>query len=294
MMSKEIQLVSKNLPSTGSIEAYTASVNAFPVLSQEEEFDLAKRYQTEGDLMAAQQLVMSQLRYVVRIARGYMGYGLQFSDLVQEGSVGLMKAVKRYDPDKGVRLVSFAVHWIKSEIHEFVIKNWRIVKVATTKAQRKLFFNLRRNKTRLGWFTQEEVQSVADDLGVPVKEVLEMEMRLNAHDAAFDKTGADDEDDGATYHYSPCQYLESHSLDPMLEVANETQMSGELEILNEGLETLDDRSRDIVESRWLNDKKATLKALAEKYDISIERVRQLEQAAFMKLKSNYTDSLAAG
>jgi RNA polymerase sigma-32 factor len=283
-MAKEIQLISHTLPSTGSIEAYTASVNAFPVLSADEEVELATRFREQEDLVAAQKLVLSQLRYVVRIAKGYMGYGLQFADLVQEGSVGLMKAVKRFDPSKQVRLVSFAVHWIKSEIHEFVIRNWRIVKVATTKSQRKLFFNLRRNKKRLGWFSQEELQTVAQDLGVPVKDVLEMEMRLNAHDASFEKTTDDNDDGGHTYHYSPSELLESPDLDPMQEVAISAQTQDSLQRLTHGLEGLDTRSRDIVQSRWLSDKKATLKALAQKYDISIERVRQIEKAAFEKIK----------
>ncbi len=290
-MSKEIQLISQNLPSTGSIEAYSASVNAFPVLTQEEEIELANRYQKDGDLMAAQKLVLSQLRYVVRIAKGYMGYGLQFADLVQEGTVGLMKAVKRYDPSKGVRLVSFAVHWIKSDIHEYVIRNWRIVKVATTKAQRKLFFNLRRNKKRLGWFSKEEVESVAQDLGVPAREVLEMEMRLNAHDAPFDRSASDSDDDEGSYHYSPDQYLESSSIDPVDTISSEAQTQNHLQALSSGLKELDDRSRDVVESRWLQDKKATLKALSEKYQVSIERVRQIEQAAFVKLKDVYQEEL---
>lgn len=289
IMAKEIQLISTTLPSTGSIEAYTASVNAFPVLSQEEEIELANKYILDEDLAAAQKLVLSQLRYVVRIAKGYMGYGLQLADLVQEGTVGLMKAVKRFDPDRKVRLVSFAVHWIKSEIHEYVIRNWRIVKVATTKAQRKLFFNLRRNKKRLGWFSQEELLSVAKDLDVPVKDVLEMEMRLNAHDAAFDKTGDDDDDGGHIYHYSPSQLLESSDLDPMQEVAVDAQNQDHLQRLTHGLEGLDTRSRDIVRSRWLQDEKATLKALSEKYEISIERVRQIEQAAFAKIKGHYNE-----
>lgn len=290
-MGKELQLISNTLPSTASIEAYAASVEAFPVLSQEEEVELAQRYHNEGDLMAAQKLVLSHLRYVVRIAKGYMGYGLQFADLVQEGTVGLMKAVKRYDPSKGVRLVSFAVHWIKSDIHEFVIRNWRIVKMATTKAQRKLFFNLRRNKKRLGWFSKEEVESVAKDLNVPVKEVVEMEMRLSAQDAAFDRDEDDSDGDGSTYHYSPDQYLESDSLDPMESIAQDNHEQLGIQALDQGLKLLDDRSRDVIESRWLSDDKATFKDLSERYEVSIERIRQIEQAAFAKLKGAYTEQV---
>lgn len=289
-MSKEIQAISTTLPSTASIEAYTASVEAFPVLSQEEEAELANRYRNEGDLMAAQKLVLSHLRYVVRVAKGYMGYGLQFADLVQEGSVGLMKAVKRYDPSKGVRLVTFAVHWIKSDIHEFVIRNWRIVKMATTKAQRKLFFNLRRNKKRLGWFTKDEVEAVAKDLDVPVREVVEMEMRLSAHDAAFDRDQDDSDDEGA-YHYSPDQYLESADADPMDAIEQDTHSAQSNIALEHGLKLLDDRSRDVIESRWLSASKATFKDLSERYNISIERVRQIEKAAFEKIKTSYHQAI---
>lgn len=282
-MAKDIQLASNLLPSTGSIEAYIASINALPMLTQEEEYELASRYQREGDLMAAQKLIFSHLRFVASIARGYKGYGLAFADLMQEGTVGLMKAVKRFDPNMGVRLVSFAVHWVKSEMHEYIIKNWRIVKVATTKAQRKLFFNLRRSKQRLGWFTDAEVQSVAQELGVKPKEVMEMEKRLNAHDAAFDMTDQDD-DDGHTYHYAPQQYLEAPEADPYQALADENSQQDHTEKLKVALEILDDRSKAIVEKRWLASKKTTLKALAQEYDVSIERVRQIEQAALEKLK----------
>ncbi len=279
-MSHELQLVS-GLPSLGSIESYCASVNALPLLSQEEEQELAIRFRDEGDLVAAQKLVLSQLRYVVRIAKGFMGYGLGFADLVQEGTVGLMKAVKRFDPTVGVRLVTFAVHWIKSEIHEFVIKNWRIVKVATTKAQRKLFFNLRRNKGRLGWFTQEEIASVAEDLGVSTKDVLEMEQRLSAHDATFDRTSSED-DDGV---YAPSDYLESSDGCPSLLIGQAKQADDNQQKLVLALDQLDPRSKDIVMKRWLADKKTTLKKLAEEYGVSIERVRQIEQSAFEKMRA---------
>lgn len=288
-MAKEIQLASNLLPSTGSIEAYVASINAVPMLTQEEEFELASRYQREGDLLAAQKLIFSHLRFVARIAKGYKGYGLAFSDLMQEGTVGLMKAVKRFDPNMGVRLVSFAVHWVKSEMHEYIIKNWRIVKVATTKAQRKLFFNLRRSKQRLGWFTDAEVQSVAQELGVKPKEVMEMEKRLNAHDAAFDNVDQDD-DDGQTYHYAPQQYLEAPEADPYQVLADENSHQDHADKLKVALEILDSRSKAIVEKRWLASKKTTLKALAEEYDVSIERVRQIEQAALEKLRVACSDS----
>ena len=281
-MSKELQLSPNFLPTVGSIETYISRVNAIPVLEKEEEFDLATRLQREGDLLAAQTLILSHLRYVARIAKGYMGYGLAFADLMQEGTIGLMKAVKRFNPDVGVRLVSFAVHWIKAEIHDYVIRNWRIVKVATTKAQRKLFFNLRRHKTTLSWFTKEEAEAVAKDLNVSVKEVLEMEQRMLASsDVTFERPS--DEDELETT-FAPIQYLEAPNADP--ERALETESSSEdlNERMQMGLETLDERSRDIIQKRWLHAKKSTLKDLAEYHKVSIERIRQIEQAAFLKIR----------
>jgi RNA polymerase sigma-32 factor len=281
--TKALQRISNTLPVyTDSLQSYLQQINAIPLLSQEEEFTLAKRYREQGDLGAAQQLVLSHLRYVAKIAKGYNGYGLALNDLIQEGTIGLMKAVKRFDPAKGVRLVSFAVHWIKSEIHEFVIRNWRIVKIATTKAQRKLFFNLRQSKKRLGWFSQEEVQSVANDLGVSPKDVLEMETRLNAHDHTFDMT----EDDEETA-FSPVQYLPAAiENEPDFDSGYE-QPQAELQAV---LETLDPRSQDIVAKRWLNDEKMSLKELAEHHQISIERVRQLEKTAFQKMRQALAQS----
>jgi len=274
------QMKSLPVPVDG-LHSYLQAVNAEPLLSQEEEYALAKRYREDGDLFAAQRLVLSHLRYVARIAKMYSGYGLQLADLIQEGSIGLMKAVKRFDPDMKVRLVSFAVHWIKSEIHEYVIRNWRIVKVATTKAQRKLFFKLRQAKSRLGWFTQQEVAQVAADLGVSTKDVLEMESRLNAHDASFDHL-ADDEDDAP----SPSQYLPAPlSADPAHSIiVGDWQDRAQVK-LQTALKALDERSLDIISKRWLQEPKASLKELAEHYHVSIERVRQLENAAIQKLKT---------
>lgn len=281
-MSKELQRVTNTLPvPTDGMQSYLQRINAVPLLSAEEEHALATRYQKEGDLLAAQQLVLSHLRYVVRIARSYSGYGLNVSDLIQEGTIGLMKAVKRFDPQIGVRLVSFAVHWIKSEIHEFVIRNWRIVKVATTKSQRKLFFNLRQAKKRLGWLSSEEVQAVAKDLGVSTSDVLEMESRLNAHDASFDYHPADEDDHGV----SPDQYLPAPvESDPLHALAQEDWEASTHQHLHIALEKLDPRSQDIVSQRWLGDQKESLKTLAQKYNVSIERIRQLEKIAMNKLR----------
>nr|WP_305885106.1 RNA polymerase sigma factor RpoH [Pleionea sp. CnH1-48] len=264
----------------GSIEAYVQAVNAVSVLSAEEENTLARRFQEQGDLDAARQLVLSHLRFVVHIARSYNGYGLPQADLIQEGNVGLMKAVKRFNPDVGVRLVSFAVHWIKAEIHEFVLRNWRIVKVATTKAQRKLFFNLRGAKQRLGWFTNDEVEAVAKDLGVSTEEVRRMEGRLNARDAAFD--APNDDDDSAAF--APAQYLEDTSADPALVLEQDNWQNHHEAKLLRALEALDERSRDILQCRWLDDNKTTLQELADKYQVSAERIRQLEKNAIKKLK----------
>lgn len=273
---------SMSLVPQGSIGAYVQSVNSFSKLNAEEEHELAERLFYEGDLEAAKKLVMSHLRFVAYIAKGYAGYGLPQADLIQEGNVGLMKAVKRFDPTVGVRLVSFAVHWIKAEIHEYVIRNWRVVKVATTKAQRKLFFNLRKSKKRLGWFKKEEVEAVAQELNVSTKDVLEMESRLNAQDHSFDLSVNEDEDN----HFSPMHYLEDKSANIALEVEQENTDLHTKNKLYSALSTLDPRSQDILSSRWLNEPKATLHDLAERYSISAERVRQLEANALKKIKSN--------
>lgn len=267
---------------TGSLETYISSVNQIPLLTQEEELELAEKFQQEQDLDAARRLVMSHLRFVVRVARGYSGYGLAQADLIQEGNIGLMKAVKRFDPAVGVRLVSFAVHWVRAEMHEFILRNWRIVKVATTKAQRKLFFNLRSSKKRLGWLNQEEVNAVANDLGVSSKDVLEMEVRMSASDMAFDLNPGTDEDDN---RYLPALYLENDSDSPEQELESLQLESKTQSDLALALSTLDDRSQDIIQQRWLNEKKATLNELANKYGISAERVRQVEKIAFSKIKS---------
>jgi RNA polymerase sigma-32 factor len=281
-MSQLFECSTMNIP-IGSIEAYIQSVNQIPMLTAEEEFAHAERLQRDGDLDSARALVLAHLRYVVRVARGYLGYGLPLSDLIQEGNIGLMKAVKRFDPNMGVRLVSFAVHWIKSEIHEYVLQNWRIVKVATTKAQRKLFFNLRAMKKRLGWMNTEEVDAVAQDLGVTRDEVLLMEQRLNAIDAPYD--GDDAEDDEGTYKSTPARYLHAPNSDPaQLFEQTHTKELGH-EHLHLALARLDERSQDILQQRWLIDDKAqTLHTLAEKYGVSAERIRQLEKNAMKKLR----------
>jgi RNA polymerase sigma-32 factor len=242
---------------------------------------LAKRLQETGDLQAAKRLIMSNLRFVVHIARGYAGYGLPQADLIQEGNIGLMKAVKRFDPDVGVRLVSFAVHWIKAEIHEYVLKNWRIVKVATTKAQRKLFFNLRKAKQRLGWFSDEEVSMVADSLGVSKADVTEMELRMSAQDAAFDMSSDQDDD----HDFAPALYLEDHSSDVAEQVENDNWEANSQARLLAAIKTLDERSQHILKARWLDDDKTTLQDLADQYQVSAERIRQLEKNAMNKLKA---------
>lgn len=261
------------------IDAYLQTISNFPVLSAEQEKVLAEQFYFEEDLEAARQLVLSHLRFVAHIARSYKGYGLSQADLIQEGNVGLMKAVKRFNPEVGVRLVSFAVHWIKAEMHEFILRNWRIVKVATTKSQRKLFFNLRSNKKRLAWLTQAESQAIADDLGVPVAEVTRMEGRLSANDMAFDADDNDDEQGSAPVHF-----LASSSLDPADIVAAQDQASEQTERLTQGFASLDERSRDIVQKRWLSDQKTTLHELAAEYGVSAERIRQIEKNAMKKLK----------
>ncbi|WP_113906911.1 RNA polymerase sigma factor RpoH [Aliidiomarina celeris] len=282
-MTAQMNSLALTVPQTGSLEAYITSVNSIPMLTAEEEKSLAERLQETGDLSAAKQLIMSHLRFVVHVARGYSGYGLPQADLIQEGNVGLMKAVKRFDPTVGVRLVSFAVHWIKAEIHEFVLKNWRIVKVATTKAQRKLFFNLRKAKKRLGWFTGAEVDAVARELGVTKAEVLEMESRMSAHDQAFELSSDDDDArDGGSF--SPAQYLEDHSSDVAETVEAEDWENHANQRLSYALSSLDERSQHIVRARWLENDKTTLQDLAAYYDVSAERIRQLEANAMKKLR----------
>jgi RNA polymerase sigma-32 factor len=264
----------------GSLDAYIDRVSQIAVLSKEDEVALAARFRSEGDLEAARQLVLSHLRFVVHIARGYLGYGLPMGDLVQEGNVGLMKAVKRFDPGVGVRLVSFAVHWIRAEIHEYVLRNWRLVKVATTKSQRKLFFNLRRMKKNLAWLSEEETRAVARDLGVEEKDVREMEQRLSARDMSFDPAPDTDEEES----YSPAMYLPASNSDPAIEVEREEWEEDSSERLGLALEKLDERSRNILKRRWMTDDKATLHELADEYGISAERVRQVETNAISKLK----------
>jgi RNA polymerase sigma-32 factor len=274
------QTLAISLP-TGNLDQYIQAAFSVPVLTAEQEHSLALRLKNEGDLDAARDLVMSHLRFVIRIARGYSGYGLALGDLVQEGNIGLMKAVKRFDPDAGVRLVSYAVHWVRAEIHEFILRNWRIVKVATTKAQRKLFFNLRSKKQRLGWLNQEEVNGIADDLGVKPEVVLEMESRLSGQDIGFDLTAEDDDD---AHHFAPAAYLTDASSDPALTIEQDDWSSENTSNLIDALATLDERSRTILEERWLADRKSTLHELAARYDVSAERIRQLEKSALGKLK----------
>lgn len=271
----------------GSIEEYISAVNLMPRLSVEEEQALAVRLREEGDLDAARQLVLGHLRFVVHIARGYLGYGLPLPDLIQEGNVGLMKAVKRFDPAVGVRLITFAVHWIRAEIHEFIVQNWRIVKIATTKAQRKLFFNLRKFKTRLSWLTQEEANIVADELGVDVATVYQMETRLNAHDTPFDQpVDADSEDKDYSF---PANYLRQENADPAETLERSEWGQHKQARLLTALSELDERSRDIVSSRWLGQDKLTLSDLASRYQVSAERIRQLESSAMKKLKASLAD-----
>ncbi len=274
-----------NLPMpVDSVESYIRAVNRIPVLSAEEEQGLAQRLQLRDDLEAAQRLIVAHLRFVVHIARGYMGYGLPLGDLIQEGNVGLMKAVKRFDLGHGVRLVSFAVHWIRAEIHGFILRNWRIVKVATTKAQRKLFFKLRSAKKYLGWLSHDEVEAVARDLGVKPSTVVEMESRLSGHDVSFDpapRSGDEDEQED----YTPSAYLQDDQTDPAVVLEQDDWEARTTSHLGEAMRQLDSRSRDIVQRRWLNDKKATLQELAAEYKVSAERIRQLENNAMKKLRT---------
>ena len=271
---------------TGSLDAYIQEVNKIPMLTLEEEQDLAIRYRDEDDIDAARHLVLAHLRFVVHVAKGYAGYGLQLGDLVQEGNIGLMKAVKRFDPEREVRLVSFAVHWIRAEMHEFILRNWRIVKVATTKAQRKLFFNLRKNKKRLGWLNMEEVNTVAKNLGVKPEVVMEMESRLSGQDVGYDLSSDSDDDDKPWV--APAAFLESHTDSPEITVEASDMESHNNSLLYEGLGKLDERSQDIIRSRWLTDKdnKATLQTLADRYGVSAERIRQLEVNAMNKMRAS--------
>ncbi|MBK1647947.1 RNA polymerase sigma factor RpoH [Rhabdochromatium marinum] len=273
-------IASRNWLSTGTIDAYISSAYQIPVLTLEEERSLAERLRDHGDMEAARRLVLSHLRFVIRIARGYMGYGLPLPDLIQEGTVGLMKAVRRFEPDVGVRLVSFAVHWIRAEIHEYILRNWRIVKVATTKAQRKLFFNLRSAKKRLGWFTKQEVEEVAADLGVKPETVLEMESRLASHDMAFD--GYEDEDDESPS--APSTYLPDMRMEPASQLEHENAETYERERLLAAVSSLDERSKTILQERWLSEKKQTLHDLAQQFGVSAERIRQIEKNAMKKLR----------
>lgn len=268
-----------------NLQSYVHSVNSIPLLTLEQERDLGERLYYEQDVDAARQLVMAHLRFVVHIARSYSGYGLAQADLIQEGNVGLMKAVKRFNPEKGVRLVSFAVHWIKAEIHEFVLRNWRIVRVATTKAQRKLFFNLRSQKKKLNWLNETEAKDVADTLGVQVREVQEMESRLTGRDMTFDPLDADDDD---SYFVAPANYLQDAALDPATRYEKEHTAETESSGLYSALEQLDERSRDILQQRWLSDTKSTLHELAAQYGVSAERIRQIEKSAMNKIKGSFT------
>ncbi len=277
------QLMPLSLSAPGvNLGAYISTVNQIPILTAEQEKQLAERYYYDQDLDAAKLLVMSHLRFVVHIARSYAGYGLPQGDLIQEGNLGLMKAVKRFDPNMGVRLVSFAVHWIKAEIHEYVIRNWRIVKIATTKAQRKLFFNLRSLKKSSKKLTLEEARSIANDLNVTPEQVLEMEGRLTAYDAAFEAQGDDDDD---TPHTAPALYLEDNRYDPARLIEEEDYEEQSTTALHEAMDQLDDRSRNILQRRWLDDDKSTLHELAAEYNVSAERIRQLEKNAMEKIKT---------
>lgn len=287
-MSTHLAFADERALSVGSLSAYIGWVNQFPLLSAEEEKELAQRLKLHNDLEAARKLVLSHLRFVVRIARGYAGYGLPQADLIQEGNIGLMKAVKRFDASVGVRLVSFAVHWIRAEIHEFVLRNWRIVKIATTKAQRKLFFNLRKQAKKRGWFSEEEAQAVANELSVSYKDVRQMEERLNSFDEAFD--GADESSDNSspTSFNAPAYYLEDKRYNPATQLEQSDWSQDQEQRLHQALITLDSRSQDILQTRWLNENKLTLHDLAKKYNVSAERIRQLEKNAMQKLRDAMT------
>ena len=279
-MSKALQTMEWMAPGA-NLNAYIQGTGTVPILTLDEEKSLGEALYYEDDLDAARKLVMSHLRFVVHIARSYNGYGLPLADLIQEGNVGLMKAVRRFNPEKGVRVVSFAVHWIKAEIHEFILRNWRIVKIATTKSQRKLFFNLRSAKKELQWLSADEAKAVADDLGVDVKDVMEMEMRLTSRDATFDAPVDDDEDSNV---YSPSLYLDSKGADPAEQIENENFEGDNNVRLAAAFKNLDERSQAILQRRWLDDTKATLHQLAAEYDVSAERIRQLEKNAMKKVR----------
>lgn len=283
-MTTELASMQRSL-SVGSLSSYIDWVNKIPLLTEEEEQTLASKLQNNSDLEAARQLVMSHLRLVVRIARGYSGYGLPQADLIQEGNIGLMKAVKRFDPKVGVRLVSFAIHWIRAEIHEFVLKNWRIVKIATTKAQRKLFFNLRKASKKRGWFSESEANTIAETLNVSKKDVYQMEARLNSYDASFDAQ-TDDEDENWS---APANYLEDQQANPEHLLEHHDWSENQTQQLHQALTTLDARSQDILSQRWLAEKKQTLHQLADKYDVSAERIRQLEKNAMQALREAITE-----
>ena len=284
-MSNELAIPA-NL-STGSIDAYISAAYRLPMLSADEEHELAVRLRDNNDLDAARALVLSHLKFVIRVARGYTGYGLALPDLIQEGSVGLMKAVRRFNPDMGVRLVSFAVHWIKAEIHEFVLRNWRIVKVATTKSQRKLFFNLRSSKKRLGWFSQAEVEGVAADLGVKPETVMEMEKRLNKADVAFDGMTTSSDDEKA--QVAPAAYLPDMRMEPASQLEQLDSEESEKGQLYAALEDLDERSKEILTARWLSEQKATLHELGDRFGVSAERIRQIEKRAMERMKATLAD-----
>ena len=286
-MSTSLQTVDIRLP-VNSLEAYLHYVNQIPMLSQEEEHDLAVHLQKNNDLAAAKRLILSHLRYVARVAKGYLGYGLPLADLIQEGNIGLMKAVKRFNPDMGVRLVTFAMHWIKAEIHEYILRNWRIVKVATTKAQRKLFFNLRHLKKHLSWMTQQEVNDVAHDLGVKPETVREMEMRLATSDTSFDAHDDDDE-----HAFAPAGFLEDTRYNPAQQLENADWSEQASDTMYLALEQLDERSQAIIRARWLDENKLTLQDLADKYQISAERVRQLEKNAMQKLRAAFDTEISS-
>jgi len=268
--------------SVGTFDSYLNLISQMPKLTAEQEHELAVRYRDQSDLNAARQLVMTNLRFVAHVARGYAGYGLPLADIIQEGNIGLMKAVKRFDPDQGVRLVSFAVHWIKAEIHEYVIKNWRIVKIATTKAQRKLFFNLRKLKKDIAHLSADDADAIAETLNVDVKTVYEMEQRLEGHDIGLEPN-SDDSSDGQSF--APIAYLEQHGADPAILLEKSDWEERKEDILMTAMANLDERSQDILKCRWLNEEKATLHELADRYNVSAERIRQLEQNAMKKLKN---------
>lgn len=285
-MSTSLQLIERLVPGA-NLEAYIQAASRIPVLTVEEERELAGRLYYDEDVDAARQMILSHLRFVIHIARSYSGYGLAQADLIQEGNVGLMKAVKRFNPEYGVRLVSFAVHWIKAEIHEFILRNWRIVKVATTKSQRKLFFNLRSQKKKLAWLSHAELHAVAEDLGVEPRVVREMEGRLSSHDTAFD--GPMDDDDDSAYK-APAYYLEDHRSDPAVQLENSDWTEDSNGRLMQALGALDERSQDILRERWLSESKATLHQLADKYGISAERIRQLEKNAMKKIRVQMSEA----